>query len=233
MTTTHTVHAFDNELAKLTERLAAMGVEAEAMFTEAVHALVHADSARAQGVRARDGELDRQAEALETEAINLIARRQPLAVDLRLIMAVIRIASNLERVGDLASNIAKRASAMTPGRQAEAFSARLEELGALAVRQLRAAREAFATRDATGAQLVRDRDTAIDELHTAVFRDIVTALSRTGDETMELAHLLFCAKNIERVGDHATNIAENVLYVVSGVVPEERLKHDDSSTSSS
>lgn len=229
--TEHIVQAFDAELGAITEQIRELGRQAEQQLVDAVWALKHADTKLAERVRAKDPELDQLAARVEDDAIGLIARRQPLAADLRHVMAAIRIASNLERTGDLASNIAKRTLALAPSPLPDAFSEPLQRMADLALLQLHEAREAFVSRDAKRAQGVWEHDATIDTLHTVLFQDIVQAIADDEAPALDLAHLLFVIKNLERVGDHATNIAENVAYLVSGSLPEqERPKHDESST---
>ena len=232
--TDHIVQAFDSELDAITQQIDALGLLVERQLTDAMWALKHASTELGRTVKAQDEALDRLADKIETDAISLIARRQPLAVDLRQMMAAIRIAANLERAGDLASNIAKRAIAVAPNRLPEQFAEPLERMTELALIQLRDARLAFVSHDAERAHGVWEHDAAIDTLHTILFKDIVQAMSEKEDSTLDLAHLLFVIKNIERIGDHATNIAENVVYLVRGALPEEeRPKQDDSSLLSS
>lgn len=228
--TTHIVQAFDLELRAITEQVGDLGRRVGEQVANAVRALDLSDALLADEVRAGDEALDRDAERIENDAINLIARRQPLAVDLRHVMAALRIAANLERAGDLASNIAKRAIAVMPSKLPQGMLVALHRMVDLALSQLRDSLEAFAVQDAALAQQVLARDAALDELHTALFRDIVLQMSDQGAKMLDMVHLLFVAKNIERVGDHATNIAENVVYLVSGAgnVPE-RAKNDESS----
>lgn len=229
--TDHIVQAFDTELGAITQQLDELGQLAEQQLVSAILSLLHANTELAGTVRAQDQRLDALATRIEDEAISLIARRQPLAADLRHVMAAIRIASNLERAGDLASNIAKRALALAPNRLPEVFAEPLQRMADLAQLQLNDARQAFVARDAERARRVWEHDTAIDTLHTMLFKDIVDAMADREAPTLDLAHLLFVIKNIERVGDHATNIAENVEYLVRGRPPAEpRPKQDDSST---
>ncbi|KFN45455.1 hypothetical protein N790_02270 [Arenimonas malthae CC-JY-1] len=228
--TTHIVQAFDLELRAITEQVGDLGRRVGEQVANAVRALDLSDALLADEVRAGDEALDRDAERIENDAINLIARRQPLAVDLRHVMAALRIAANLERAGDLASNIAKRAIAVMPSRLPEGMLVGLHRMVELALSQLRDSLEAFGAQDAALAQQVLAQDATLDELHTALFRDIVQHMSAPGAKTLDMVHLLFVAKNIERIGDHATNIAENVVYLVSGPdnVPD-RAKNDESS----
>lgn len=228
--TDHIVQAFDTELEEITRHIDELGQLVEEQLAGAMWALKHASASQAQSVKEFDQTLDRLAEKIEADSISLIARRQPLAVDLRHVMAAIRIASNLERAGDLASNIAKRAVAVSPKKIPEDFAEPLERMTELALAQLRDARLAFASRDALKAQAVWEHDTTVDALHTILFKEVVQALAEQGDATLDLAHLLFVIKNIERIGDHATNIAENVVYLVRGEAPtENRPKNDESS----
>ncbi|HMN33942.1 MAG TPA: phosphate signaling complex protein PhoU [Chiayiivirga sp.] len=227
----HIVQAFDAELNAITEQISELGALAEKQFADSIQALCHADTTLAEAVRARDPQLDELAARIEGDAIGLTARRQPLAVDLRHVMAAIRIASNLERVGDLAGNIAKRALAVAPDLLPKVFSDPVQRMGELAQLQLHGAMEAYLARDAERARWVWEHDARIDVLHTMLFRDIVGAMVEDAAPMFDLAHLLFVIKNIERVGDHATNIAENVEYLVRGQQPTQpRPKKDDSST---
>ncbi len=229
--TDHIVQAFDTELEAITQQITELGQLAERQLADAMWALRHANKELAGNVKALDPQLDRLAARIEEEAISLIARRQPLAVDLRHVMAAIRIAANLERAGDLASNIAKRVVAMAPHKLPEAFAEPMQRMVDLALLQLHDAGEAFATRDAQQAQGVWEHDATIDALHTMLFQDIVEAMADDQVPALDLAHLLFVIKNIERIGDHATNIAENVVYLVSGSTPtQDRPKQVESSS---
>lgn len=217
--TEHIVQAFDTELEAITQQINELGQLAEQQLADAVWALRHASTELAESVRSQDQRLDQLAARIEDDAISLIARRQPLAVDLRHVMAGIRIAANLERAGDLANNIAKRALALAPNRLPEAFVEPLQRMAELAQLQLHDARQAFVAHDAKRAQEVWEHDTTIDALHTILFKDVVQAMADDQAPALDLAHLLFVIKNIERVSDHATNIAENVVYLVSGAAP--------------
>jgi phosphate transport system protein len=232
--TDHTTRSFDAERGVIVTLVCELGAEVERQLDDAMHALLHGNRSTAEAVRTRDAELDALAESIETDAINLIAKRQPMAGDLRHVIAALHIASNLERAGDLANNIAKRAMAMMPAHPPVALREPLERMAKLAIGHLRETRLAFLGQDAARAQRVWEGDAQIDQLHTQLFGAIVQAMSDNPSDTLDLAHLLFIAKNIERVGDHATNIAENVVYIVSGARPTQaRPKQDDSSTMSS
>lgn len=224
----HTVTSFDDELRSLASRVAEMGGLAETMVNDAVSALVRKDSEQAQKIVQTDKRLDQLQHELEEAAVLTIARRQPMAQDLRDIVAAMRISSDLERVGDLAKNIAKRVIAIDDSFNSKRFALGVEHMAELAQQQLKAVLDAYAERDAEAADAVRERDDEIDAIYTSIFRELLTYMMEDPRQISICAHLLFCAKNIERIGDHATNIAENVTYMVTGSQPQdERPKVDE------
>jgi len=225
----HTVRAYDEELATLGSRIAAMGGHAERMVDEAVAALISADTALARKVIADDLVLDEGQRWIDDQAIRLIARRQPMADDLREIVGAIRISADLERVGDLGKNIAKRVLAVSETSQPVRLFRGLEALATLALTQLKQVLDVYASRDVNAIGLMRDRDEEIDAMYTSLFRELLTYMMEDPRNISPCTHLLFCAKNIERIGDHATNIAETIYYVVTGEqLPLERPKEDKS-----
>ena len=227
----HIVRAFDQELNTLTSNVRVMGEFAGAQFSEAVRALLHGDWALAQKVIDQDRRLDALRTELSTAAATLIARRQPLATDLDQVLATFRISEDLERIGDLAKNIAKRATAVASGRFPNDIVERLEHLASLAAKHLERALETFVARDAEQAMVVRQLDEKLDKLYTEIFGELVTRLSVDPAHAIGFVHLLFCAKNIERIGDHATHIAEAAYHIATGRRPEpERQRLDQSST---
>ena len=215
MSNPHIVKAFDQELRALTRSVGAMGEFAGAQFAHAMQALLTHDIALAQRVIDQDLQLDALRRDLSTAAAAVIARRQPMAVDLDEVLADFRIADDLERIGDLAKNIARRATAVAAERFPEDVVDSLKRLSALASVQLGRALEIYRARDAEQALAVRDEDDQIDELHAEIFRDIVARMSADNSHVAGLVHLLFCAKNIERIGDHATQIAEAACVAAS------------------
>jgi phosphate transport system protein len=231
MSPAHTVRAYDEELRSLNARIAEMGRLAEAQLAGAVSALLNQNADLAARVIADDARLDELEKQAEAAAIDVIARRQPLAIDLREIMASVRIAGILERVGDHAKNTAKRATAiMREGRPYE-LPAGIGALASLATTQLAAVLEAYANRDVEQAAAVWRSDSEIDRLYTALFRELLTYMMEDSRSITPATHILFCAKNIERIGDHATNIAEIVEFLVTGSPPmSERPKGDDTSS---
>lgn len=227
----HIVKAFDRELKALTRNTQALGEFAGAQFADAVRALLHGDWSLAQKVIDQDRRVDALRTELSTAAATVIARRQPLATDLDEVLATFRIAEDLERIGDLAKNIAKRATALATSSFPEEIVARLDQLAGLASDHLKAALESFTARDAERALIVRTQDEMIDALYTDIFADLVSGLKVDPAQAIGFVHLLFCAKNIERIGDHATHIAEAAYLIATGHRPDpERRRADQSST---
>jgi phosphate transport system protein len=214
--TKHTVTAYDAELAQLRQKIAEMGGVTEKMLADAVEALVDLDGDVAQKVVATDPRVDALERAIEEEAVLLIARRQPLAVDLREIMASMRIAGELERVGDLAKNIARRTIALSSERRMTRATVGIRHMGEIAALHLHDVLDAYVQLDVAKAKTVWTTDTELDALEDSVFRDLLTFMMEDPRSITFCTHLLFCAKNIERIGDHATNIAEMIHYLVTG-----------------
>ncbi|MBT1155815.1 phosphate signaling complex protein PhoU [Aminobacter anthyllidis] len=229
MQSQHIVSAYDDELKFLARKIAAMGGQAERMVDQAIAALVNADPALGQRVIQDDVVLDEAQREIDDKAILIIARRQPMATDLREIIGAIRISADLERVGDLGKNIAKRVSAVAEGRQPNSLFRGLEALAELALTQLKEVLDVYASRSVERIGFVRDRDEQIDAMYTSLFRELLTYMMEDPRNITPCTHLLFVAKNIERIGDHATNIAETIYYIVTGEqMPPERPKEDKS-----
>jgi len=225
----HIVRAFDEDLKYLSGRIAAMGGLAERMVEQSVAALVHHDAPMAQKVIADDRLLDEAQRDIDEKAIAVIARRQPLADDLREIIGAIRISADLERVGDLGKNNAKRVVAITASRQPVQLFRGLQALSDLALTQLKDVLDVYASRAVDTLGFVRDRDDQIDAMYTSLFRELLTYMMEDPRNITPCTHLLFCAKNIERIGDHATNIAETVYYIATAEqLPIDRPKGDKS-----
>lgn len=219
----HTVRAFDKELEALGRRIAEMGGIAEKMVSDATDALAHLDADLARVVISVDPRLDAIQRDVEELAILTIARRQPLAVDLREIVGAIRVAGDLERVGDLAKNIAKRAIKIGAEPHIARATVGLRHMQELCNEQMKDVLDAYASRDVDKARAVWERDVELDALDDSVFRDLLTFMMEDPRSISFCAHLLFCSKNFERIGDHATNIAETVYYIVTGqTMPIER-----------
>ncbi|TPI22555.1 MULTISPECIES: phosphate signaling complex protein PhoU [unclassified Mesorhizobium] len=226
MQSVHIASAYDEELKFLSKRIAAMGGHAERMVEQAVAALVNVDHGLAQKVIQDDLVLDEGQREIDDKAIIIIARRQPMATDLREIVGAIRISADIERVGDLGKNVAKRVASVD-GRQPNSLFRGLEALANLALTQLKDVLDVYASRSVEGIGLVRDRDDQIDAMYTSLFRELLTYMMEDPRNITPCTHLLFCAKNIERIGDHATNIAETIYYIVTGdQMPADRPKGD-------
>jgi phosphate transport system protein len=227
MQSVHTVSAYDGELNYLAKRIGAMGGLAERMVEQAIAALVNADAGLAQKVIGDDQALDDAQREIDERAIVIIARRQPMATDLREIIGAIRISADLERVGDLAKNVAKRVVAVTQGQHPTSLFRGIEALAGLALTQLKEVLDIYASRAVDSIGFVRDRDDQIDAMYTSLFRELLTYMMEDPRNITPCTHLLFCAKNIERIGDHATNIAETIYHIATGEqLPVERPKGD-------
>ncbi len=227
----HTVSAYDEELDFLVRRISEMGGIAERMLGESVTALINADAGLSQKVISDDLILDEAERQIGEKAVLIIAKRQPMASDLRNIIGSIRIAADLERVGDMAKNIAKRVIVVDGMVQPKKLVRGLEHLSELAQAQLKEVLDAYATRSGELANSVRERDEEIDAIYTSLFRELLTYMMEDPRNITSCTHLLFCAKNIERIGDHATNIAESVYYIATGEqFSTERPKDDESAS---
>jgi phosphate transport system protein len=212
----HIVSSFEDELQGLARSIAEMGGRAEQLVERSIQALLRSDTDLAHEVIEADKKIDELHRQIEERAVLVIARRQPMAQDLRETIAAIRIVSDLERIADLGKNIARRALAI----QAQSFSQKVrvgvEHLAELGLRQVKNVLDAYATRDLAKAQDVCERDQEIDAIYTSLFRELLTYMMEDPRNISMCTHLLFCAKNIERIGDHATNIAETVYYLITG-----------------
>ena len=228
--TDHTVKAFDQELAELKRCIGEMGRLAEQQLTKALDALARRDAEAAERIIAGDQEIDDLELKVEWQATQVIVRRQPMASDLRQIMVAIRIASDLERIGGLGKNLAKRTRALTDAIAPHAVTG-VARMGDLALRQLNDVLDAYARDDADKAMKVWTSDEDIDTVYNSVFRELLTYMMEDPRTIGQATHLMFAAKNMERIGDHCTNIAENIYYVVHGrPLAGERPKGDETST---
>jgi phosphate transport system protein len=213
--TEHTVRAFTEQLESLSASVAQMGGMAEAQMAVAIEAITKRDTARAEAAIASDKTIDQIQHTIENQALKLLALRQPMAVDLRETLAAIKLAGELERIGDLAKNIAKRAIILNrepPIRLTQS----LGRMGRLVLNQLKLVLDAYSRRDVQGAETVWRQDDEIDETYNSLFRELLTYMMEDPRTIGLCTHLLFIAKNIERAGDHATNVAETVYHMVSG-----------------
>jgi phosphate transport system protein len=212
----HIVSSFDAELQKLSAMVVDMGATVGTQIEDAAVAMRTRDVALAERVRGRDKDIDALQARIEERVITTIAKRQPMAIDLRETISTLKIATDLERMGDLAKNNAKRIIAMAEMGQPSGIGANLDLLSKRAHEQLSKVMQAYARRDKGMARDVWESDGDIDTMHTALFRELLTYMMEDPRRIGYCTHLLFCAKNLERIGDHATNIAENVYYIVTG-----------------
>ena len=225
--TDHTTKAFDADLQEISRLVAEMGGMAEKQVAELVDALAKRDVTLAQDVSAGDKSIDNLQREIEEKGILTIARRQPMAVDLREVVGALRIANDLERVGDLAKNIAKRVIALNGEFPPPKLIRGVEHMADMVLGQLKQVLDAYARRDIGKAITVWRDDEQIDAVCTSIFRELLTYMMEDPRNITFCIHLMFCAKNIERMGDHATNIAETVHYIIEGrTITEQRPKGD-------
>jgi phosphate transport system protein len=223
----HTAKAFDSDLHELARMVAEMGGLAEKQIADAVDALAKRDAERAKRAVARDAAIDDLQREIEERAVLTIARRQPMAVDLREIVGALRVANDLERVGDLAKNIAKRVASLTGDFHPQKLIRGVEHMSSMVLAQLKQVLDAYAGHDTAKALAVWKGDEEIDAICTSLFRELLTYMMEDPRNITFCIHLMFCAKNIERMGDHATNIAETVYYMVEGrLIADQRPKGD-------
>jgi phosphate transport system protein len=227
----HTVKAFDSELQLLDKKMAQMGGLAERLLAQGFDALARRDPQLAETAVSSDRAIDALERELQETAIALIAKRQPVAADLRHIMTVLKIAGDLERIGDLAKNIAKRALAVSGENHPKSLMTGLKHMTDLALGQLKNVLDSYVERNADKALAVWRNDEKIDAMYNSLFRELLTYMMEDPRNIGLCTHLLFGAKNIERIGDHTTNIAENVYYLVNGrAITDDRPKSDETAT---
>lgn len=230
MTREHTVRAYEEELKTLDSKIAQMGGLAEQVLAGAIDALEKRDPNLAEVTIRKDELIDQLEHEAEELAISIIARRAPMALDLRQIMTALRITSDLERIGDLGKNIAKRAAATAEEHRPKQLMIGLKHIGEVALEQLKDVLDAYSERNAEKAKEVWLRDKDIDSIYNSIFRELLTYMMEDPRNIGLCTHLLFGAKNVERIGDHTTNIAEKIHYLVHGhAIMEQRPKGDTTS----
>lgn len=227
----HIVRTYDEELNRLTNTIVAMGGLAESQLADAIHALVKRDTNLASDVIAQDTRVDQLETEVEGQALRLLALRQPMARDLREILSSLKISSDLERICDYAANVAKRSITLLQTPVARPIQA-LPHMARIAQTQIKNVLDAYVERDAEKALRVWEGDEELDELYTSFFRELLTYMMEDPRFITPGTHLLFMAKNIERIGDHATNIAETIHFLIHGTPPQgSRQKRDRTSSS--
>ena len=226
MASEHTVKSFDDELSRLDNLVATMGGLAESQVNDSLNALTNRDVALADKIIAEDKRLDRLEEEINIQSQKLLALRHPVADDLRLVIAGLKVSSDLERIGDYAKNIAKRTKILTDAPRLGTSNS-IKRMGGIVESMIRDVLDAYLARDNEKADDVRNRDEEVDALHSSLFRELLTYMMEDPRNISYCTHLLFVAKNIERMGDHVTNIAENVIFMVTGHRPDEARPKDD------
>jgi phosphate transport system protein len=223
----HVIKSYDEDLRQLRDMIARMGGLAERQVADSTYALTRRDPELATVVAERDAEIDRLQREIETFAIQLIARRQPVASDLRQIVGALKIANDLERIGDYAKNDAKRAIVLSKLQPIGSMNG-FQRLARLVQENLKEAMDALVAGDAARARRVWAADVPVDEITNGIFREMVTYMMEDPRAITPGTHMLFIAKNLERIGDHTTNIAETIYYAVHGdTLPEARPKATD------
>jgi phosphate transport system protein len=225
--TEHTLKVFDDELHELARKVAEMGGLAEKEVSDALAALAARDTELAQRVVVGDSAIDEMQHEIEEKAVLTIARRQPMAVDLREIVGALRVSNDLERIGDLAKNIGRRVIALDGDFPPPKLVRGVEHMAEMVLGQLKQVLDAYAGRDVNKALVVWKGDEDIDAICNSLFRELLTYMMEDPRNITFCIHLMFCAKNIERMGDHATNIAETVHYMIHGrPIADKRPKRD-------
>src|SRR6185312_16569961 len=211
----HIVKSYDAEIKRLTGEITAMGELSATQLDAAMDALGKRDGDAAQRVADNDDALDAQEREISHDVLRLLALRQPIARDLREILAALRIASDIERIGDYAENVARRSMALNQAAPVP-LAGSLAALAVTAAEMVREVLRAYVARDAQAARAAWERDEELDALYTGLFRELLTYMMEDPRSITACTHLLFIAKNLERIGDHATNIAEEIWFVVEG-----------------
>jgi phosphate transport system protein len=226
----HTARAFDSDLQEITRKVAEMGGLAEKQIADAAQALLERDSELAEHVIATDPTIDAMQHDIEEKAILTIARRQPMAVDLREIVGAMRVCNDLERIGDHAKHIGKRVVALSGDLYPQTLIRGVEHMAELVLAEVKQVLDAYASRDLQAALAVWKGDEEVDALCTSLFRELLTYMMEDPRNITFCMHLMFCAKDIERMGDHATNIAETVYFMIEGrPIADQRPKGDTTS----
>ena len=226
----HTAKAFDADLQEISRKVAEMGGLAERQIADATRALVDRDADLAERVIATDPTIDAMQHDIEEKSILTIARRQPMAVDLREIIGAMRVCNDLERIGDHAKHIGKRVVALELDMHPQKLIRGVEHMATLVEALLKRVLDAYASHDVAAALSVWNGDEEVDAICTSLFRELLTYMMEDPRNITFCMHLMFCAKDIERIGDHATNIAETVYYMIEGrPITDQRPKGDTTS----
>ena len=223
----HIASAFDRDLEAIQAMIMKMGGLVEAAIINAAKSLESRDEELAAAVRRNDRAIDALEEQVNEEAARLIALRQPTASDLRTILTVMKISGNLERCGDYAKNLAKRTSVLVQMQPPAGAATSLRRMAREVELMMKDVLDAYIQRDADLAEEVRQRDQDVDQMYNALFREFLTFMMEDPRNITSCMHLHFIAKNIERMGDHVTSIADQVVYLVTGAMPDDARPKDD------
>lgn len=227
MENAHIVKSFDQELGQIESMLLEMGGLVETQISESVTALVARDVELSEKIREDDRRVDALEEKIDEFAQRVLIHRQPMAADLRAVICALKVTTNLERIGDYAKNIGKRTSVLAEFDSVGSSANTIRRMGGLVQQMVRDVLDAYVARDIEMAKDLRQRDEEVDHMHNTLFRELLTHMMENARSITPCMHLLFIAKNIERMGDHTTAIAEQVHYLVSGSLPRESRKKGD------
>ena len=230
METEHTVKSFDEELDRIDDLILEMGGLVETQLSQAAAALARRDTDLAARIITGDQRVDELERAIDTQAIRVIALRQPVAEDLRRVVSSFKIGSNLYRIGDLVKNMAKRTNALAQVSVVESAIGTIVRMSGQVQRMAKEALDAYTNRDAAKAASARDRDKTVDETYNTLFRELLTYMMEDQRNITACMHLLFIGKNVERMGDYVTSVAEQVHYIITGdMLDDDRAKGDTTS----
>ncbi|EFL87747.1 phosphate signaling complex protein PhoU [Ahrensia sp. R2A130] len=230
MENAHIVKSFDADLTRIENLILEMGGLVESQITGALEALLAGDEERALEIRAADKAIDALESKVDEQALSVLALRQPMATDLRSVVCALKVAGNLERTGDYAKNIAKRTVVLADVKLPGSAPKTLKRMGALVQQMVADVLNAYVAKDLAMADELILRDEEVDQIHNTLFRELLTYMLEEPRNITPCMHLLFIAKNLERMGDHVTAIAEQIHYVVTGAMPtDDRPKADQTS----
>jgi phosphate transport system protein len=227
----HIVSSFDNDLKKVESLVLEMAGLVEVQVKDCVTCLLRQDLELVSSIRASDKRVDKLELDISDMAIRILVQRQPMAQDMRAVVAALKMVSNLERIGDYAKNVAKRASVVTEMVALGSSEKTITRMSELVQEMIRGVVDAYVSRDIGMADHWREKDEEVDLFHNTLFRELLTYMMENPRNITSCMHLLFIAKNFERMGDHTTNIAEQVHYIVSGSLPDDDRPKSDVTSS--
>jgi len=227
MENAHIVKSFDEDLARIESLILEMGGLVETQINESAKAMVHRDLELAKKVLSDDKTVDQLEARIDEMTLRTLALRQPMAADLRHVISALKIAANLERIGDYSKNIAKRTSVLVDSAPVGSSEKTLKRMAAMVEKMVADVLNAYSEKDMAMAEEIRVRDEEVDHMHNTLFRELLTYMMENPRNITPCMHMLFIAKNLERMGDHSTAIAEQVHYIVTGVVPDEKRAKSD------